>query len=70
MTVIASAIPMVAKTLADLDLLHRDPSQPALRAAMIDDIVGWVLLSLAILLLLSAAATTAAIVGAHLVGPG
>ncbi|WP_412745796.1 cation:proton antiporter [Krasilnikovia sp. MM14-A1004] len=40
-----SAIPVIAKTLADLDLQHRDVGQLALIAAAVDDTVGWFLLS-------------------------
>ncbi|MEU5266056.1 cation:proton antiporter [Amycolatopsis sp. NPDC021455] len=40
-----SAIPVLAKTLLDLNLLHRDLGQITLCAAMIDDIAGWVMLS-------------------------
>src|SRR5262245_31623863 len=41
-----SAIPVIAKTLADMRLLHRDVGQLTLSAATIDDAVGWFLLSL------------------------
>ncbi len=41
-----SAIPVIAKTLADLNLLHRDVGQLTLAAASIEDAVGWFLLSL------------------------
>ncbi|MCG8915248.1 cation:proton antiporter [Actinokineospora sp. PR83] len=40
-----SAIPVLAKTLMDLGLLHRDIGQVTLCAVMIDDTVGWLLLS-------------------------
>ncbi|WP_431971044.1 cation:proton antiporter [Nocardia sp. bgisy134] len=40
-----SAIPVIAKTLSDMKLLHRDVSQLTLAAGMIDDAVGWLLLS-------------------------
>ncbi|GAB1693175.1 cation:proton antiporter [Krasilnikovia sp. M28-CT-15] len=40
-----SAIPVIAKTLTDLDLQHRDVGQLALIAAAVDDTVGWFLLS-------------------------
>lgn len=48
-----SAIPVIAKTMIELGLLHRNVGQLTLSAAMIDDIVGWVLLSV-----VSAMATT------------
>lgn len=54
-----SAIPVVAKTLLDMNLLHRDVGQLIVGAAAVDDIVGWLLLSV-----VSAAATTGAAVGA------
>jgi Kef-type K+ transport system membrane component KefB len=41
-----SAIPVIAKTLADMNLLHRDVGQLTLAAATIDDAIGWFLLSL------------------------
>jgi Kef-type K+ transport system membrane component KefB len=41
-----SAIPVIAKTLADMNLLHRDVGQLTLAVASIDDAVGWFLLSL------------------------
>jgi Kef-type K+ transport system membrane component KefB len=41
-----SAIPVIAKTLTDMRLLHRDVGQLTLSAATIDDAVGWFLLSL------------------------
>jgi len=40
-----SAIPVIAKTLHDMGLLHRNIGQLTLCAVMIDDIIGWVLLS-------------------------
>lgn len=42
-----SAIPVIAKILMDLKMLRRDLGQVTLAAAMIDDAVGWVLLSVA-----------------------
>ena len=48
-----SAIPVIAKTLSDMRLLHRNIGQLILTAGMIDDAVGWLLLSV-----ISAAATT------------
>ncbi|MET9341832.1 cation:proton antiporter [Nonomuraea sp. NPDC003804] len=40
-----SAIPVIAKTLAELRLLHRNIGQLTLCAVVVDDIVGWLLLS-------------------------
>jgi Kef-type K+ transport system membrane component KefB len=40
-----SAIPVIAKTLADMNLTHRDVGQLTLAAGMVDDAVGWFLLS-------------------------
>ncbi|MES9543929.1 beta-ketoacyl synthase N-terminal-like domain-containing protein, partial [Actinomadura sp. NPDC000600] len=48
-----SAIPVIAKTLIDMRLQHRNVGQLILTAGVIDDIVGWFLLSL-----LSAMATS------------
>jgi Kef-type K+ transport system membrane component KefB len=48
-----SAIPVIAKTLMDMKLLHRNVSQLCLTAGMVDDAVGWFLLSV-----VSAMATT------------
>jgi Kef-type K+ transport system membrane component KefB len=48
-----SAIPVIAKTLSDLNLLHRNVGQLSLTAGVIDDAVGWLLLSV-----VSALATT------------
>jgi Kef-type K+ transport system membrane component KefB len=48
-----TAIPVIAKTLSDMRLLHRNIGQLILTAGMIDDAVGWLLLSV-----VSAAATT------------
>lgn len=36
-----SAIPVIAKTLADMDLLYRDLGQLILTAGMVDDVVAW-----------------------------
>jgi Kef-type K+ transport system membrane component KefB len=41
-----SAIPVIAKTLFDMRLLHRDVGQLTLAAGMVDDTVGWFLLSI------------------------
>jgi Kef-type K+ transport system membrane component KefB len=40
-----SAIPVIAKTLMDMKLMHRDVGQLTLAAGMVDDAVGWFLLS-------------------------
>lgn len=42
-----SAIPVIAKMLLDLDLLHRNIGQLTLAASVIDDAAGWLLLSVA-----------------------
>jgi Kef-type K+ transport system membrane component KefB len=42
-----SAIPVIAKMLLDLDLLHRNIGQLTLAASLIDDAAGWLLLSVA-----------------------
>ncbi|WP_433206328.1 cation:proton antiporter [Dactylosporangium sp. CS-047395] len=48
-----TAIPVIAKTLADMGLLHRDIGQLTLAAGSFDDAIGWFLLSV-----VAAAATT------------
>lgn len=40
-----TAIPVIAKTLADLGMLHRDIGQLTLASAALDDTVGWLLLA-------------------------
>lgn len=40
-----SAIPVIAKTLMDMNLLHRNVGQLTLTAGMVDDAIGWLLLS-------------------------
>ncbi|CAM3914553.1 cation:proton antiporter [Kibdelosporangium persicum] len=40
-----TAIPVIAKTLSDMRFLHRDVGQLTLAAGLIDDAVGWFLLS-------------------------
>lgn len=40
-----SAIPVIAKTLTDMNLLHRDLGQLVLTAGVVDDAAGWFLLS-------------------------
>ncbi|NKZ03728.1 cation:proton antiporter [Actinomadura latina] len=42
-----SAIPVIAKTLMDMNLLHRNIGQLTLTAGMIDNTAGWLLLSIA-----------------------
>ncbi|WP_214324843.1 cation:proton antiporter [Nonomuraea sediminis] len=42
-----SAIPVIAKTMADMDLLHRDVAHLTLASATVDDVFGWALFSLA-----------------------
>jgi Kef-type K+ transport system membrane component KefB len=44
-TMCVSAIPVIAKTLSDMRLLHRNLGQLILAAGSIDDAVGWLLLS-------------------------
>jgi Kef-type K+ transport system membrane component KefB len=41
-----SAIPVIAKILIDLGLLHRDVGQLTLAAATVDDVAGWLMLSI------------------------
>lgn len=48
-----SAIPVIAKTLHDMGLLHRNVGQLTLAAGVVDDTLGWLLLSV-----VSAMATT------------
>ncbi|CAM3365957.1 cation:proton antiporter [Kibdelosporangium persicum] len=48
-----SAIPVIAKTLFDMNLLHRNVGQLTLAAGMVDDVFGWFMLSV-----VSAMATT------------
>jgi len=40
-----SAIPVIAKTLMDMDLLHRNIGQLTLAAGMVDDALGWLMLA-------------------------
>lgn len=53
-----TAIPVIAKTLDDMGLLHRDIGQLTLAAGMVDDAVGWLMLSV-----VAAAATTGLAIG-------
>ena len=39
-----SALPVIAKILQDLDLMRRNVGQILIAAAMVDDVVGWILL--------------------------
>jgi Kef-type K+ transport system membrane component KefB len=48
-----SAIPVIAKTLLDMRMLHRNIGQLIISASAVDDVVGWLLLSV-----VSAMATT------------
>jgi Kef-type K+ transport system membrane component KefB/nucleotide-binding universal stress UspA family protein len=41
-----SALPVIAKILADLDLMRRNVAQVLIAAAMADDIAGWILLGM------------------------
>ncbi|HXM58153.1 MAG TPA: cation:proton antiporter [Candidatus Dormibacteraeota bacterium] len=40
-----TAIPVIAKTLMDMDLLHRNVGQLTLAAGMVDDALGWLMLA-------------------------
>ncbi|MEU8567802.1 cation:proton antiporter [Streptomyces pathocidini] len=40
-----SAIPVIARTLSDLNLLHREVGQLSIAAALLDDLFGWLMLS-------------------------
>lgn len=53
-----SAIPVIAKTLVDLNLLHRDVGQLTLAASAVDDALSWLLLSLVGVLATSPAPAT------------
>ncbi|MFI9331097.1 cation:proton antiporter [Kitasatospora sp. NPDC052868] len=60
-----TAIPVIAKTLIDMDLLHRDVGQLTLMAGLVDDVFGWTMLSL-ISAMAGAGLTGAAVTGAVL----
>ncbi|MEU5553678.1 cation:proton antiporter [Micromonospora sp. NPDC047793] len=60
-----SAIPVIAKTLMEMRLLHRNVGQLTLTAVMIDDIIGWMMLAV-----VSAMATTGVRAGTILVSLG
>ncbi|MBJ7903822.1 cation:proton antiporter [Streptomyces sp. DSM 110735] len=59
-----SALPVIAKILTDMHLIHRDVGQLTLAAGMVDDVVGWILLSV-----VSAMAVGGGMGGDHLVMP-
>ncbi|MCJ0875391.1 cation:proton antiporter [Streptomyces sp. AP-93] len=40
-----SALPVIAKILTDMNLIHRNVGQITLAAGMVDDVIGWILLS-------------------------
>jgi Kef-type K+ transport system membrane component KefB len=44
--VAVSALPVIAKTLLDMDLMHRDVGQVIIGAAAVSDVLGWLLLSI------------------------
>ncbi len=52
-----SAIPVIAKTLMDMKLLHRNVGQLTLTAGMIDDAFGWCMLSIVSAMAVSAVTT-------------
>src|SRR4030095_1709288 len=58
-----SAMPVIAKILIDLDLTKRNIGLVILSAGVVDDTVGWLILSLI------AAAATHAVVDHHGLGP-
>lgn len=60
-----SAVPVIAKTLTDMGLVHREVAQLILAAGVIDDVFAWLMLSL-----LSSMATTGVTAGTllHAVG--
>jgi Kef-type K+ transport system membrane component KefB len=60
-----TAIPVIAKTLLDMNLLHRDIGQLILSAGVVDDIVGWFLLSV-VSAMATAGLTTGVVVAAVL----
>lgn len=41
-----SALPVIAKTLSDMNLLHRNVGQLTLASGVVDDVVGWFILSI------------------------
>lgn len=59
-----SAIPVIAKVLADLKLLRRDLGQVILASAMVDDTAGWILLSVVAGLAAGGTASTSSVAAA------
>ncbi|MFZ4814656.1 MAG: cation:proton antiporter [Phototrophicaceae bacterium] len=57
-----SAIPVIAKVLIDLNLIRRDIGQTIIAAAMVDDTVGWILLSIVVGLASGEAVTVGSVV--------
>ncbi|WP_181766372.1 cation:proton antiporter [Streptomyces albidus (ex Kaewkla and Franco 2022)] len=53
-----SALPVIAKTLTDMNLIHRNVGQLTLAAGMVDDIIGWILLSVVSAMAVGEADTT------------
>ncbi|GAB3979764.1 hypothetical protein GCM10029978_076020 [Actinoallomurus acanthiterrae] len=64
-TMCVSAIPVIAKTLLEMGLLHRDFGQQIVSTAVVDDAVGWMLLSV-----VSAMATTGVRAGSIVIWVG
>jgi Kef-type K+ transport system membrane component KefB/nucleotide-binding universal stress UspA family protein len=62
-----SAIPVIAKVLMELNLLRRGIGQTIIAAAMVDDTIGWILLSVVSGLASGAAISAVALVEAFLV---
>ncbi|MFJ9847129.1 cation:proton antiporter [Kitasatospora sp. NPDC101155] len=62
-----SAIPVIAKTLLDMKLLHRDIGQLILAACVVDDVAGWFLLS--VVSAMATAGLTAGVVTTSIVWP-
>ncbi|HEU5471305.1 MAG TPA: cation:proton antiporter [Actinophytocola sp.] len=60
-----SAIPVIAKTLLEMRLLHRNVGQLIISAATVDDVIGWLLLSI-----VSALATVGLTTGSVLLSVG
>jgi Kef-type K+ transport system membrane component KefB len=63
-----SAVPVIAKTLLDMGLLHRNVGQLILAASLIDDTAGWVLLSMVSALVTAGLSTASAISLGSIVG--
>lgn len=79
-----SALPVIAKTLSDMNILHRNVGQLTLAAGVVDDVVGWFVLSIVSamaaagvrggsitlsLVYLAGVAVFALVVGRRIVGP-